>query len=85
MKLTDVGEARIRGYLYVLDRSLRSFLPPEVARDAVREVESHIRERLSQSEATPDERTAVDVPGAAAGTYDFTCGMGMLHGKLVVE
>lgn len=31
------------------------------------------------------ERTAVDVPGAAAGTYDFTCGMGMLHGKLVVE
>ena len=60
MKLTDVGEARVRGYLYVLGRSLRSFLPPDVAADAVREVESHIRESLSQAEATPDERTAVE-------------------------
>lgn len=68
MKLTDVGESRIRGYLYVLDRSLRSFLPPEVARDAVREVESHIRERLSQSEATPDERTAVEGVLAVLGS-----------------
>ena len=31
MKLTDSGESRIRGYLYVLERSLRSFLSPEVA------------------------------------------------------
>jgi len=48
MTLTEPGESRIRGYLFVLGRSLRSFLPPEVADDAVREVESHIRERLEQ-------------------------------------
>ena len=60
MKLSEVGEARVRGYLFVLDRSLRSFLPREVASDAVREVESHIRERLEQAESTPDERAAVE-------------------------
>ncbi len=31
------------------------------------------------------EKTPVEIPAPAAGTYDFTCGMGMLHGKLVVE
>jgi len=60
MKLTEAGESRVRGYRFILDRSLRSFLPPEVAADAVREVESHIRERLEQAEAVPDERTAVE-------------------------
>ncbi len=29
--------------------------------------------------------TTVDVTPPAAGTYEFTCGMGMLHGKLVAE
>ncbi len=48
MKLSGVGESRVRGYLYVLERSLRTFLPREVVADAVREVESHIRERLDQ-------------------------------------
>jgi len=60
MKLTETGESRIRGYRFVLDRSLRSFLPRDAAADAVREVESHIRERLDQIEALPDERTAVE-------------------------
>ncbi len=60
MKLTEVGESRVRGYLYVLQRSLRSFLPAEVVSDAVREVESHIRIRLDQVEAVPDERAAVE-------------------------
>ena len=45
MKLTDGGESRVRGYLYS-ERSLRSFLSPEVAADAVREVESHIRDAV---------------------------------------
>ncbi len=48
MKLSEIGEQRIRGYLFVLGRSLRSFLPVDVADDAVREVESHIRERIEQ-------------------------------------
>jgi plastocyanin domain-containing protein len=33
----------------------------------------------------PFERTSVEIPAPEAGTYDFTCGMGMLHGKLVAE
>lgn len=31
------------------------------------------------------QRTSVDLPPLAAGTYDFACGMGMLRGALVVE
>lgn len=31
------------------------------------------------------KRTAVDVTPDKAGTFDITCGMSMLHGKLVVE
>ena len=60
MTLTEVGEARVRGYLFVLGRSLRSFLPGEVADDAVREVESHIRERLAHVAAGGDEKAIVE-------------------------
>jgi plastocyanin domain-containing protein len=31
------------------------------------------------------EKTAVELTPPAAGTYEFTCGMGMLRGKLIVE
>ena len=31
------------------------------------------------------ERTVVEVTPPAPGTYEFTCGMGMLRGKLVAE
>jgi plastocyanin domain-containing protein len=34
---------------------------------------------------TPFEKTTVDLPPLSPGTYDFTCGMGMLHGRLEVE
>lgn len=60
MKLSDTGEARVRGYLFVLERSLKTFLPGEVATDAVREIESHLRERIESATATPDERQAVE-------------------------
>lgn len=30
-------------------------------------------------------RTAVELTPAEAGSYDFTCGMGMLRGKLIVD
>jgi len=40
--LTETGEARVNGYLFVLERSLKTFLPADVARDAVREIESHV-------------------------------------------
>ena len=31
------------------------------------------------------QRTTVDVVPAAPGTYEFTCGMGMLRGRIVAE
>ncbi|MEX2572589.1 MAG: cupredoxin domain-containing protein [Gemmatimonadota bacterium] len=33
----------------------------------------------------PYERTAIEVTPEEAGTYEFTCGMSMLRGRLVVE
>jgi uncharacterized membrane protein len=60
MNLTDAGESRVRGYLYMLDSSLRTFLRREVAADAVREVESHIRERVRETAAMPNERDALN-------------------------
>ncbi len=34
---------------------------------------------------TPFAKTGVDLGPLPPGTYDFTCGMGMLHGKLIVD
>jgi hypothetical protein len=60
MIVGSAGESRVRGYLYVLERSLRTFLPKEVVADAVREVESHIRDRVLQVEPVPNERDALE-------------------------
>jgi len=60
MKLSEAGESRVRGYLYVFDRALRTFLPPEFASDAVREIDTHIRERVARVDALPDERAALE-------------------------
>jgi hypothetical protein len=60
MKLSEPSEARIRGYLFVLKRSLPGWLPAPTVRDALREVESHIRERAEQVEPVPDEREALE-------------------------
>jgi len=59
MELSERGESRIRGYLFILERSLKTFLPAADAADASREVESHIRERISETEPLPDEKTAL--------------------------
>jgi uncharacterized membrane protein len=60
VKLTDTGEARVRGYLFVLERSLKTFLPSDVATDAVREIESHVRERIESATAAPNERQTIE-------------------------
>lgn len=60
MNLSDTGESRIRGYLYVLERSVRAAVSPQLASDAVREVESHIRERVAESPGLPNERDALE-------------------------
>jgi len=60
MQLSEAGESRVQGYLFVLERSLNTFLPREVVRDAVREIESHLRERVLTATASPNEREAVE-------------------------
>jgi hypothetical protein len=58
--LSDTGEARVHGYLFVLERSLKTFLPTDVVHDAVREIESHLRERITAVKSLPDERTSLE-------------------------
>ena len=60
MILSEVGESRVLGYLFVLERSLSLALPREVARDAAREIESHVRERIAAVGAAADERAALE-------------------------
>jgi uncharacterized membrane protein len=60
MKLSETGEARVRGYLFLLRQSLRSFLPPPTVQDALREIESHVRERLDEASDMPNEAAAVE-------------------------
>ncbi|HMF93852.1 MAG TPA: hypothetical protein VKE96_06140 [Vicinamibacterales bacterium] len=60
MQLSDTGESRVNGYLFVLERSLKTFLPIDVVRDAVREIESHLRERIGATDASPNERVALE-------------------------
>jgi len=60
MTLSAVGEARINGYLFVLQRSLKTFLPGDSVRDAVREIESHLRERIAAADGSPNERDAIE-------------------------
>ena len=68
MKLSDGGVARVRGYLFVLDRSLQSRLPKNVARDALKEIESHINARVAETDAGHDERLALERILAELGT-----------------
>ena len=60
MILTEAGESRVRGYLFVLERSLSLGLPRDVASDAAREIESHVRERIAAVDASSDERAALE-------------------------
>ena len=60
MNLSVDGESRIRGYLFMLESSLRTFLKRDVVADAVREVESHIRERVRETDPMPNERDALN-------------------------
>jgi uncharacterized membrane protein len=59
MNLTETGESRVNGYLFVLERSLKTFLAADVVRDAVQEIESHVRERIAADDA-PNERVALE-------------------------
>jgi hypothetical protein len=58
--LSEIGQARVHGYLFVLRQSLKTFLPPDTVSDAVREIESHLRERVDAAAPVPDERAALE-------------------------
>jgi len=58
--LSDTGTSRVNGYLFVLERSLAPVLPRESVRDVVREIDSHLRDRISAAEAVPDERMMLE-------------------------
>ena len=60
MTLSETGQSRVNGYLFVLERSLLAVLPRDVARDAVREIDSHLRDRIAATAATSDERSALE-------------------------
>jgi hypothetical protein len=44
----------------VLERSLATFLPRDGVRDAIREIDSHVRDRIASADAVPDERAALE-------------------------
>jgi amino acid transporter len=60
MQLSDTGESRLNGYLFVLQRTLGTSLPGDVVRDAVREIESHLRDRVAAATPEPDERASLE-------------------------
>jgi hypothetical protein len=60
MTLSETGESRVRGYLYVLNQSLRASGSAQLASDALREVESHIRDRVAESTGMPNEREVLE-------------------------
>jgi hypothetical protein len=60
VRLSEAGVARVRGYLFVLERSLQSRLPKSVARAAAAEIEAHINARVADTTAAPDEQVALE-------------------------
>jgi uncharacterized membrane protein len=60
VELSETGLSRLNGYLFVLRRSLEPSLPRDVADDAVREIESHLRDRIAAAPPAADERRALE-------------------------
>lgn len=60
MKLSEAGELRVRGYLFMLHRSLATFMSKEMAQESIREVESHILERVARIDGAVDEKAALE-------------------------
>jgi hypothetical protein len=60
VKLSEAGTTRLRGYLWLLDRSLQSRLPRGAAREALKEIEGHIHGRIAETDAGGDERLALE-------------------------
>ena len=50
----------MNGYLFVFERSLASRLPGDAVREAVREIESHVLERVAQADPALDPRESLE-------------------------
>ncbi|HEX6322124.1 MAG TPA: hypothetical protein VFZ36_00240 [Vicinamibacterales bacterium] len=92
MKLSETGESRVRGYLFMLDRALRASPSARLAADAVREVDAHIRDRVAESSGMPNERDALETilarlgsPSVVARAYslEMTMDEAAVGGRLV--
>ena len=92
MTLSETGESRVRGYLFLLERTLRASVSSALAVDAVREVESHVRERIAESPGMPNERDALEgiltrlgSPSTVARAYslEMTMEEAAIGGRLV--
>lgn len=68
MELSEAGQSRLNGSLFLLRRSLRAAVPRQAAEDAVREIESHFRDRIAATAAFADERTSLEHVLAQLGT-----------------
>lgn len=60
MKLSEAGQTRLRGYVWLLDRSLRTRLPQNAARDALKEIERHLSARIAETDAAGNEALALE-------------------------
>jgi hypothetical protein len=74
--LSEAGLARVRGYLFMLERALQAEMPRDAARSAARDIESRIKARVEQAPAGGDERAALEsvlshfgAPGRVARVY----------------
>ena len=92
MTLGEAGQARVRGYLFMLERSLQSAMSKDAARVAARDIESRIRARVEAADAGRDERAALErvlaefgAPERVARVYatDRTLEDAVVTGRLV--
>ena len=60
MNLSEAGQTRLRGYVWLLDRSLRTRLPQGAARDALKEIEAHLNARIAETDAAGNEPLALE-------------------------
>lgn len=60
MQLSEAGQSRLNGYLFVLQRSLSPSMKSDLVTDAVREIESHLRDRVEAAQPVPDERSSLE-------------------------
>ena len=60
MQLSEAGQSRLNGYLFVLRRSLSPSMKSDLVADAVREIESHLRDRVEAAQPLPDERSSLE-------------------------